>query len=90
MKPKTKLQRYKESDFHFLVKIALYLVLGSIWIAVDSRRIIPVGLVIGFLLSKTEFLRINRKIEYVVLLVGALFGLFGRGIYIYLNLGIFK
>jgi len=89
MKPKTKLSKYKESDFHFLVKVALYLVLGSVWVVLKGVRIIPAGVIIGFIFSKSEFLQINRKIEYVMLLVGALFGLFGRGIYIYLNLKIF-
>lgn len=89
MKPKTKLQKYRESDFHLIVKLALYLVLGTFWVAVDNRRIIPVGVIAGFFLSKTEFFRVNRKIEYALLLVGALFGLFGRGIIVSLNLGWF-
>lgn len=89
MKPKTKLQKYRESDFHLIVKLALYLVLGTFWVAVDNRRIIPAGVIVGFFLSKTEFFRVNKKIEYALLLVGALFGLFGRGIIVSLNLGWF-
>jgi hypothetical protein len=87
MKTKTKLQKYKESDLHLIIKLALYLILGTFWISVDGHKIIPAGVVIGFFVSKMEFFRVNKKVEYALLLVGALFGLFGRGIIVSLNLG---
>lgn len=71
-----------ESDFGFLIKSALYLILGSVWITFADKRIIPIGVIVGFLLTKVEALRINRKIEYALLVVGAFFGLFGLGIYL--------
>lgn len=71
---------YYESDFAFLVKSALYLILGSSWIAFGDHRWIPLGVIVGFVFSKIEILRINRKIEYALLVVGALLGLYGLGI----------
>jgi hypothetical protein len=80
MSAKTKNKNYWGSDFVFLVKCALYLLLGTVWIAWGGHRWLPVGVVAGFFLSKIEFLRIDRKIEFALLVVGALLGLFGLGI----------
>ena len=71
-------------DFAFLVKAALYLLLGTVWIAFGGHRLLPIGVIVGFGLSQIEFLRIDRKIEYALLVVGALFGLYGLGITIQL------
>lgn len=73
-------KRFYESDLGFLFKSALYLVLGTVWIGWGGHRWIPIGLVIGFALSRVEVLRINRKIEYALLVVGALLGLYGLGL----------
>lgn len=80
MSGKTKTKDYLGSDFVFLIKCALYLLLGTVWIAWGGHRWLPVGVVAGFFLSKIEFLRLNRKIEYALLVVGALLGLYGLGI----------
>ncbi len=80
MRNKTKLQTYAESDLAFLIKAALYLLLGTVWIAWGGHRWLPVGVVVGFGLSKIEVLRLNRKVEYALLVVGALLGLYGLGI----------
>ena len=82
-KQKSKYRKYTESDFAFLVKAALYLLLGTVWIAWGGHRWLPIGVLIGFGLSKVEGLHINRKIEYALLVVGALFGLYGLGLTIY-------
>lgn len=78
-----KQKRFYESDFAFLVKSGLYLLLGTVWIAWGGHRWLPVGVVMGFGLTKIEALRINRKIEYALLVVGALLGLYGLGLTIY-------
>lgn len=83
MKSKQKYKKYYESDFAFLVKSALYLLLGTVWIAWGGHRWLPIGVIVGFGLSKIEVLRINRKIEYALLVVGALFGLYGLGLTFY-------
>jgi hypothetical protein len=71
-------------DLAFLIKAALYLLLGTVWIAFGGHRLLPIGVIVGFAFSQIEFLRIDRKIEYALLVVGALFGLYGLGITIQL------
>ncbi len=83
MKKSAKNKKIHESDFAFLIKSALYLLLGTVWVGVGTNRWLPVGLLIGFICSKIEVLRINRKIEYALLVVGALLGLYGLGLTIY-------
>lgn len=81
--PKQKSKQFHESDIAFLIKSALYLLLGTVWVAWGGHRWIPLGVAVGFGLSKIELLRINRKIEYALLVVGGLFGLYGLGLTIY-------
>ncbi len=84
MNPKKQKQtKFHESDIAFLIKSALYLILGTVWISWGGYRWLPIGVIVGFGLSKIEVLRINRKIEYALLVVGALFGLYSLGITIY-------
>ena len=84
MSKKSTSKRFYESDFAFLIKSALYLILGTVWIGWGGLRWIPIGVIVGFGFSKIEVLRINRKIEYALLVVGALLGLFGLGLTIFL------
>ena len=84
MNKKSNNRRFYESDFAFLIKSALYLILGTVWIGWGGLRWIPIGVIVGFGFSKIEVLRINRKIEYALLVVGALLGLFGLGLTIFL------
>lgn len=79
-----KTKRSIAQDFVFLVKAALYLLLGTLWISFGGHRLLPAGLILGFAFSQLDFLRIDRKIEYALLVVGALFGLYGLGITIHL------
>jgi hypothetical protein len=70
-----------QSDFAFVWKSALYLILGSVWLAPSGHRIIPIGLIVGFVLVHfIESLRIDRRVEFGLLVVGAAFGLYGLGI----------
>ncbi len=80
MKPAIKTKRYYESDFAFLVKAGLYLILGLTWLSLNDHRIVPLGVILGFIFSKVDALRIDRKIEYALLVVGALLGLVFTGI----------
>lgn len=81
MRPKTNIKTIiYESDFAFLIKSICYLLLGSVWVAIGDHRWIPAGLVLGFLFSKVEALKINRKIEYALLATGAILGLYGLGV----------
>ncbi len=74
-------------DGVFLLKLAMYVILGSLWVKItrhDTLNIpIPVGFVIGMLFSGHEHFRIDRKIEYAVLMVAMLIGYFAPyGLYV--------
>ena len=81
---KTKQKRTKkkvapvEQDSVYFLKLVLYLMLGSAWLkitkGVESQFPIPIGLLIGLLFVQHEHFRIDRKIEYAVLLVAAFVG----------------
>jgi hypothetical protein len=71
-----------ETDSAYFLKLLLYFILGLIWVKVDGRPLIPLGLIVGLVFSTHEHFRIDRKIEYVVLLVATLLGLSGAGIFL--------
>ena len=74
-----------EPDSVYFLKILLYFVLGTIWIASSSgKRVVPIGLAMGLLFAHKDHFQIDRKIEYAVLLVSALVSLFGPGIFLVL------
>ena len=74
-------------DGVYLFKMVLYLLLGSMWLKIsngnDIHIPIPIGLAVGLFFTTHEHFQIDRKIEYAVLLVAMLFGLFASyGLYI--------
>jgi hypothetical protein len=73
-----------EYDSVYFLKILLYLIVGSLWLAPGGHRSIPLGLIIGILAVQHEKLQIDRKIEYAILLVAAVLGLVGIGLTIVL------
>jgi hypothetical protein len=91
-KTKTSRQRgraaSKGSDNVFLLKLVLYLIIGSQWIRFtndDGLAVLPVpiGLAIGLLFATHDHFKIDRKIEYALLLVAMLVGFWSRvGIYV--------
>lgn len=82
MTRKTPRKRRHEADSIYFLKILLYFILGTIWIKVDGRAIVPIGLIIGLLFASHDHFRIDRKIEYALLLLAAVLGLMGIGIFI--------
>lgn len=65
-----------EADSTFVLKIFLYFLLGSLWVRFggsDDSSLqsigIPAGLLVGLYFAKHEHFQIDRKIEYVVLLL---------------------
>lgn len=75
-----------ELDGVYLLKILLYVLLGSMWIKLSkgsTQLPLPVGLVLGLIFTSHEHFQIDRKIEYAVLIVAMLFGYFAPyGLYI--------
>ncbi len=74
-------------DGVYLFKMVLYLLMGSMWLKLNHGTAlnipIPIGLIIGLIFASHEHFRIDRKIEYAILLVAMLFGYFAPyGLYI--------
>lgn len=73
-----------ETDSAYLLKIVLYVVLGSLWLRfpdpIDIGAItltgFPIGLLIGFLFASHDHFQVDRKIEYVVLILATVISLF--------------
>ena len=78
-----------ELDGVFVLKLLLYLLLGSLWLKLSSGNSIsfgmPVGFIIGLIFTTHEHFQIDRKIEYATLLVAMLIGYFAPyGLYLQL------
>lgn len=68
------------SDSVFFFKLLLYVLLGSLWLKFTSHNSLhiplPIGVAAGLFFTSHEHFRIDRKIEYAVLLVAMLIGYF--------------
>ena len=78
-KQKRKANPADNFDGAFVLKMALYVILGSLWLKINHTTHnlqipIPVGVIIGLIFTTHEHFRTDRKIEYAVLVVAALFG----------------
>lgn len=76
---KTKQKTAKNaSESQYFLKMVLFLILGSFWLRIGDGSTwqipIPVGLLIGLLLTRSERFKIDRKIEYAVLLIAMFIG----------------
>ena len=75
--PKKNKQKTESQDGVFLLKLMLYVLLGSLWLKTSYGTLsvpIPFGLIIGLLFAMHEHFQIDRKIEIAVLLVAMLVG----------------
>lgn len=67
----------QESDGTFLLKLVVYILAGGLWLKFDPSLTVgsfgisglPIGLFIGLLFARHEHFMIDRKIEYVVLII---------------------
>jgi hypothetical protein len=82
-------KRSASSNFEgvYLLKLVLYLIIGTMWIKIsngsDLSIPLPIGLAVGLLFTAHEHFRLDRKIEYAVLLAAMLVGYFAPfGLYI--------
>jgi len=79
----------KNNESAFFLKIVLYLILGSLWLKVTDDQSwqlpIPIGLLVGSLFASHEHFKIDRKIDYAVLLIASFIG-FWLPIGIYISL----
>lgn len=84
VKPKTKTASKKRisvtaMDSIFVLKMALFLILGSQWLYIvnstsSAQLPIPIGALIGLVFASKEHFKIDRKIEYVILLIAMFIG----------------
>lgn len=66
-----------EADSEYLLKIVLYVILGSLWIGFKQPINIgtlvihgfPLGLIIGLLFASHDKFQIDRKIAYAILII---------------------
>lgn len=72
----------RQSDGAYLLKLVLYVIVGAQWLFVKTgsgaQIPLPAGLLIGFWFASHDHFRIDRKIEYAVLVVAMLVGFFGQ------------
>ncbi len=76
-------QRLKnaELDSVYALKLAMYLIIGTLWVRIEHGSIsipLPVGLVLGVLFAMHDHFKIDRKIEYAVLLIAMLVGFWSQ------------
>lgn len=68
---KTK-RKTQELDSVYLLKLVMYLILGSQWIRITkggSQFPLPYGFVVGLLFAAHDHFQIDRKVEYALLLL---------------------
>ena len=74
------------NDGPYLLKLVLYLLVGSLWVKLHYHGTfipLPLGMILGLLFAAHEHFRIDRKIEYAVLVIAMLVGYFAPyGLYI--------
>ena len=69
-----------ETDSAYLLKIIMYIIFGALWIRFAAPlhigpfilNGIPIGLLIGLIFASHDHFQVDRKIEYVVLIVVAI------------------
>lgn len=71
-----------ESDDWYFLKILCYFVLGTVWLKYNGYVVFPIGAVLAAAIVNKDHFSVDRKIEYAVLLVAAVIGLAGWGVFI--------
>lgn len=63
-----------EKDSVYFLKLVLYFILGCLWVRIgtESGISLPIGLAIGVLLASHDHFKIDRKIEYAILLIATI------------------
>lgn len=67
----------QEADSVYFLKLVLYLILGAQWLRITKGTVtvpLPIGLIVGLLLARTDRLSFDRKMAYAILLVSMFIG----------------
>ncbi len=81
-------RKTNEPDSAYLLKLVIFLIIGAQWVRFVNPSVtveipIPIGLIVGLFIAMHDHFRIDRKIEYAVLLVAMLLGFWSQsGIYL--------
>lgn len=87
-KTTAKLSEDNELDSVYMLKLVLFLIVGSQWLRfTDDSALtllpIPIGFLVGLAFAAHDHFRIDRKVEYAVLLVAMFAGFWTQtGIFI--------
>lgn len=85
-KSKKKTPDTTANDGVYLLKLVLYTIIGTQWVWFESGTTfvpIPLGLLVGILFAMHEHFRVDRKVEFAVLLAAMLVGYVAKiGIFI--------
>lgn len=78
----------QELDSVYLLKLVLYLIIGAQWVRFENadgttQIPIPLGLIIGMLFAAHDHFKIDRRIEFAVLLIAMFIGFWTQvGVYV--------
>ena len=71
-------KRKDSSDDAYILKIVMYLIIGTQWLRITKGASwqvpIPYGALIALLFARHEHFKIDRKIEYAVIIVAMFIG----------------
>ena len=82
MSKRAKATNATETDNSYFLKILIYIVLGTIGIKFNGYLVLPAGLLLGIAIAQKDHFAIDRKVEYAILLIAAIIGLTGWGLYL--------
>jgi hypothetical protein len=71
-----------EMDSVYVLKLVMYLIIGTLWLRIGQANgntiPLPIGLVVGLVFAAHDHFKIDRKIEFAVLLVAMLIGFWSQ------------
>lgn len=67
-------KKQTKGDAQYFLKILLYFIIGAVWVRTSKDLVLgvngfPIGLLIGVIFASHDHFQIDRKIEYVTLLI---------------------
>jgi ABC-type dipeptide/oligopeptide/nickel transport system permease component len=77
MAKQTKIAKDSEADSAYLLKLVMYFIFGSLWLHIETKSFntpLPIGFGIGLIFASHDHFKIDRKIEFAVLVVALFAG----------------
>lgn len=77
-KSSSQITQSNEPDSAFILKVVLYLIISSFWVNIytsATHRIpLPLGALVGLLFASHDHFKMDRKIEYAIILIAMFVG----------------